>query len=318
MQNRNIQYRRAVGPSFRLTWMLLLLTPALAAAQDANQRAVSALGRLEPEGGIIRIAAPSTPQAISGSILAELHVRAGDYVKKGDLLAITDSMQLMQIALHQAENELELSKLASVAEQSRADEACVLANVATREADRRVNLLARNLASEEEAEQAQGDAEAKAASCTAAHANSRVAESKINVARTRVALQKAQLQRTLITAPFDSRVLDILVQPGEFIGMAGILELGRVDRMYAIAEVYETDIRHVTVGQKAQISSDALTERLTGQVEFIRLKVAKQDEIGTDPAARKDARIIEVEILLDKPTIAAALTNLQVDIVIGD
>ena len=104
----------------------------------------------------------------------------------------------------------------------------------------------------------------------------------------------------------------------QFIGMAGILELGRVDRMYAIAEVYETDIRRVAVGQKARISSDALAEPLTGQVEFIRLKVAKQDEIGTDPAARKDARIIEVEILLDKPDIAAALTNLQVDIVIGD
>ena len=117
MLNRNIQYRRAVRPSFRLAWMLLLLAPALVAAQDSSQRAVSALGRLEPEGGIIRVAAPSTPQAISGSVLAELHVSEGDYVKKGDLLAITDSMQLMQIALHQAENELELSKLASVAEQ---------------------------------------------------------------------------------------------------------------------------------------------------------------------------------------------------------
>ena len=318
MQNRNIHYRRAVHPGFRLAWMLLLLTPALVMAQDNFQQAVSALGRLEPDGGIIRVAAPSTPQAVSGSILAQLRVSEGDYVKKGDLLAITDSMQLMQVALDQAETELELSILASSAEQSRADEACVLADVATREAERRANLLARQLASEEETEQAQGDAEAKAASCTAAHANSRVAESRIDVARTGVALQKAELQRTFITAPFNGRVLDILVQPGEFIGLTGILELGRVDRMYAIAEVYETDIGRVAIGQTAQISSDALAEPLTGQVEFIHLKVAKQDEIGTDPAARKDARIIEVEILLDKPEMAASLTNLQVDIVIGN
>jgi HlyD family secretion protein len=113
-------------------------------------------------------------------------------------------------------------------------------------------------------------------------------------------------------------VLDILAQPGEFIGLTGILELGRVDRMYAIAEVYETDIGRVAIGQKAQISSDALAEPLTGKVEFIHLKVAKQDEIGTDPAARKDARIIEVDILLDKPEKAASLTNLQVDIVIAN
>jgi len=313
-----MQNQFAVSPSFRLVWVWLLLTPVVAVAQNSSQQAVSALGRLEPEGGIIRVAAPSTPQAISGSILAELHVSEGDYVKKGDLLAITDSMQLMQVVLRQVETELGLSILASQAQQSRADEACVLATVATREAERRVDLLARKLASEEETEQSQGLAEAKAAACTAAQAVARVAEAQIEVARTQVDIQKAELQRTFITSPFNGRVLDILVQPGEFIGSMGILELGRVDRMYAIAEVYETDIGRVSIGQKAHISSDALAMPLTGQVEYIHLKVAKQDEIGTDPAARKDARIIEVEILLDKPELAAALTHLQVDIVIGD
>lgn len=312
MTNQN-----TVRPGYHPGWMLLILMPALVAAQESGQQAVSALGRLEPDGGIIRVAAPSTPTAISGSILAELHVSEGDYVRKGDLLARTDSMQLVQVALDQAETELELAILSSGAEQSRADEACVLANVARREAERRANLLERKLASEEETEQAQGVAEAKAASCTAATANARVAESRIDVARARVTFEKAELQRTSITAPFDSRVLDILVQPGEFIGMEGFLELGRVSRMYAVAEVYETDIGRVSIGQKARISSDALADTLTGVVEFIHLKVAKQDEIGTDPAARKDARIIEVEILLDQPEKVASLTNLQVDIVIG-
>ena len=313
-----MQNRTSLHPSANLVWMLLLIAPAMGLAQNNSQQAVSALGRLEPDGGIIHVAAPSTPQAVSGSILAELNVDEGDDVKKGDLLGVTDTMELLQVALQQTKTELNLSILASKAEQSRADEACVLANVALREAERRANLLARKLASEEETEQAQGEAEAKAASCTAAQANSRVAESRIDVARTRVAYHKTELQRTFITAPFNGRVLDILVQPGEFIGSTGILELGRVDRMFAIAEVYETDIGRVAIGQKATISSDALAQTLTGLVEFIHLKVAKQDEIGTDPAARKDARIIEVEILLDQPELAAALTNLQVDIVIGN
>ena len=38
--------------------------------------------------------------------------------------------------------------------------------------------------------------------------------------------------------------------------------------------------------------------------------------LGTDPAARKDARIIEVAIELDEPVPAQGLTNLQVDVVI--
>jgi HlyD family secretion protein len=312
-----MQIQNALGPRFHPVWMLLLLSPVLALAQDSSQQAVSALGRLEPDGGIIRIAAPSTPQAVSGSILAELHVHEGDQVNKGDLLATTGSMPVMQVALRQAEAEQVLTDRAAEAAQSRTDEACVLATVANREAERRTDLLARKLASQEEAEQAQGDAEAKAASCKAAQANSNVAKAAIEVARTRVAYQQAELQRAFITAPFNGRVLDVLTQPGEFIGSHGILELGRVDRMLAIAEVYETDIGRVKIGQKARITSGALPEALTGVVEYIHLKVAKQDEIGTDPAARKDARIIEVEILLDKPEQAAALTNLQVDIVIN-
>ena len=312
-----MQIRNALSPGFHLPWMLLLSMPALVMAQDSGQQAVSALGRLEPDGGIIRIAAPSTPQAVSGSILAELHVSEGDYVNKGDLLATTGSMPVMQVALRQAEAEQDLADSAAVAAQSRTEEACVLANVATREAERRADLLARELASQEETEQAQGEAEAKAASCKAARANSNVAKAAIEVARTRVAYREAELQRAFITAPFKGRILDVLTQPGEFIGSNGILELGRVDRMYAIAEVYETDIGRVKIGQKAHITSDALPEALTGVVEYIHLKVAKQDEIGTDPAARKDARIVEVEILLDKPEQAASLSNLQVDIVIN-
>jgi HlyD family secretion protein len=111
-------------------------------------------------------------------------------------------------------------------------------------------------------------------------------------------------------------VLAIHARPGELILQDGILELGRTDRMYAIAEVYETDIRQVRLGQRATISSPALDRELAGSVTRINQKVEKQDEIGTDPAARKDARIIEVEILLEDAESVASLTNLQVDVVI--
>ena len=120
-----------------------------------------------------------------------------------------------------------------------------------------------------------------------------------------------------VRSPMVGQVHEVLRRPGELIQGDGILELGRVDRMYAIAEVYETDIHNVHVGQKATITSDALDGPLSGTVERISLKVQKHDEIGVDPAAHKDARIIEVKILLDDPEPAAALTFLQVEVVIG-
>jgi HlyD family secretion protein len=71
------------------------------------------------------------------------------------------------------------------------------------------------------------------------------------------------------------------------------------------------------VGQPASVTSRALGRKLTGTVERIRQQVRKLDQLGTDPASRKDARIIEVEVRLDEPAAAAALTNLQVEVVIG-
>ena len=62
--------------------------------------------------------------------------------------------------------------------------------------------------------------------------------------------------------------------------------------------------------------SPAFENDITGHVKQIRQKVQKQDEIGTDPAARKDARIVEVVVELDDSRPAAHLTNLQVDVFI--
>jgi len=56
---------------------------------------------------------------------------------------------------------------------------------------------------------------------------------------------------------------------------------------------------------------------LTGSVRYIRPIVRKQDVTDTDPAARKDARIVEVEVALDDPQRVAGLTNLQVKILIN-
>lgn len=291
----------------------LLAWSAIAAAQP---QAVSALGRIEPQGGIIRVGAPSMPEAVSGAILRKLHVTEGERVTAGQLLAETDAAEVLAARLQRADAELEVAIRAAAAAHSKADETCVLADVAAQEAERRTNLLARELASQEETEQAEGEALALRASCIAARATASVADSGIDVARAERRVRQAEHDRAQIRAPADGLVLDLVVRPGELIGAEGLLELGQVGRMVAVAEVYETDIGRVRLGQRARVSSDALEQALEGTVDFIALKVHKQDEIGTDPAARKDARIIEVDILLDEPDKAEALTNLQVEVVI--
>ncbi|MFC1695648.1 hypothetical protein ACFL1C_05930, partial [Pseudomonadota bacterium] len=59
-----------------LPGLAAMLVAGSAMAQE--QQAVSALGRLEPEHGVIRVSASSTPEAIGGGLLVELNVEEGD------------------------------------------------------------------------------------------------------------------------------------------------------------------------------------------------------------------------------------------------
>ncbi|MBU3004936.1 efflux RND transporter periplasmic adaptor subunit [Paraglaciecola arctica] len=277
---------------------------------------VAALGRIEPENGIIIIGAPSTPESTAGSLIAKLHVAEGDSVTVGQLIAEIDSAAVAQALVVETEKEYEFAVRQFDADTSVAEAACVQADTAKSEALRREKLLSQGLAPAEEVEQAQGDAKSLKASCQSARVSATAGEMAIEVAKARLERRKAEYQRKLIYSPIDGMVLQVNAYPGEFVHLDGVVELAAVQNMYAVAEIYETDINRVRIGQKATISSDALEEKLTGKVSYIQPKVQKHDAIGTDPAARKDARIIEVDVLLDNPQAVRRLINLQVEIVL--
>ena len=127
-----------------------------------------------------------------------------------------------------------------------------------------------------------------------------------------VELARSRLEQTIIRAPIDGTVLKIFAYPGERIGGSPILTMGSIDQMYAVAEVYETDVRFVEAGQRATVTSPALAEPIEGTVDRVGLIVSKNDVLDTDPAAPVDARVIEVRVRLDESATAARFSNLQV------
>jgi HlyD family secretion protein len=129
-------------------------------------------------------------------------------------------------------------------------------------------------------------------------------------------LAEAKLERTIVRAPSSGRVLRITTRAGEAIGSNGILDLGDTSQMFVVAEVYETDIGLVKVGQRATINSrnGAFSEPLTGKVASIGWQIFKNNVLDDDPAANADARVVEVRIQLDDSKAVEALTNLQVDV----
>jgi HlyD family secretion protein len=248
--------------------LALLAVLPQAAADEADAGPITALGRLEPRDGVIRVAGPSRFVVV----IADLLVEEGDVVKQGQPLAVLDTY-----ALHKAEVE----RLAAQLEN------------AERELARISELHESGVSSDQARDGA--DVEAR-------------------MARAALARARADFDLSLVRSPIDGEVLEIHAREGERVGSDGIVELGRTQEMYAIAEVYETDIGRVRVDQRATIRSRALPEPLYGRVERIGRKVGKLDVLSTDPAARTDARVVEVEIALDDGAAVRGLTNLQVEV----
>jgi len=136
------------------------------------------------------------------------------------------------------------------------------------------------------------------------------------VALAELRLARAELARVEVRSPIDGQVIEVRARAGERVGPDGILELGETQAMYAVAEVYETEIGAVKLGARAEVTSPTLSRALHGAVDRIALRVRKQDVLGTDPAARTDARVVEVEVRLDDADapFAATLTHLQVEV----
>jgi HlyD family secretion protein len=146
-----------------------------------------------------------------------------------------------------------------------------------------------------------------------------VAKSQAEVERAAASLEQTREEwdLTSVRAPFSGQILKIKTYPGENVAQsAGIVELGRTGQMLAVAEVYESDIGRVRVGQQATVTSENATfpGKLDGTVQQIGLQIGKKDVLESDPAADIDVRVIEVRILLDSESSkrVAGLTNAKV------
>jgi HlyD family secretion protein len=135
------------------------------------------------------------------------------------------------------------------------------------------------------------------------------------------AMEKAQadLDLAYVRAPKDGQILKIYTFPGEVVRNEGIADMGQTDQMYVVAEIYETDVTQVRIGQQASITSEAFSEKLQGKVTQIGLQVRKQGTFSTDPVADVDRRVVEVKIRLNpgEAKQVKGLTNLQVEVLIN-
>jgi HlyD family secretion protein len=146
-----------------------------------------------------------------------------------------------------------------------------------------------------------------------------VAQSELETAEAAVTKARADLDLASVKSPIDGRILEINTWPGEIVNNTdGIVVMGNTENMYVVAEVYESDIDRVRIGQSATITSDGVTKKLTGTVDDLGWQIGTQDVLGTDPVADTDARVVKIKIRLSEEDSqrVANLTNLQVNAII--
>ncbi|MEM6435222.1 MAG: HlyD family efflux transporter periplasmic adaptor subunit [Cyanobacteria bacterium P01_D01_bin.115] len=341
---------------------------------------IVALGRIEPEGEVIRLSVPNA----ADSRVNEIQVAEGDRVEAGQVIAVlqgaerrqadlqaayalvkqrqaelrqiqTGSVKAASVEAQQAQiNRLE-AQLTTQTQQRQADIELAQANLREAEVNyqRYQELAAVGAESRSQLDIAQRNyetAQAELAQKQAALAETEttvrsqiieeqarlvelrqttpeaiaIAQAQLEQAQMQVAQRQADLDDVMVRAPVAGQILKINTQIGEQVNIQeGIVELAQTDQMMVLAEVYETDIRQVSIGQAVTVTSEygGTAQELTGTVDQIGLQIgtASFGEGEADPTQDVNARVVTVKVRLDDQAseAVAALTGMQVRVAIA-
>ena len=238
--------------------------------------AVAALGQLSPSGEIRQLAAPIT-QFGSSPRIVEILVKEGDFVKKGDILAIFENREKLIVDLERNDDLLKTinDEIALKKDQIKRYELALSKDAYSfvQLSQRKDELL-------------------------------KLQKQKINLIGDKKNIE-IDLFNSKLRSPIDGFILEINTRVGERPKSEGIMDIGSSQEMEALIEVYESDIDRVFISQNVELISEngGFKETLKGKVIRISPQVKQRKVLSTDPTGDADSRIIEVLVKLDKESI---------------
>lgn len=241
--------------------------------------AAIANGKIDIEGGIIQIAARR------GGVIREVYVQEGDTVTAGQILARQEDDE-PRLALQTAE-----ANLAAAEAQLR------LINVdirtAQREFDRLERLVATNFVAGQRLDQAR-DAIATAQARLGAQ------QADVQTARARRDEAAFNVELTVIRSPANGRIVRRYANPGSgasTLQVSNLFDLEPDAPRIARAEIVESDIPNVSVGQAVEISPEGDPTRVVVGEVLRRAAVFGARKLASDdPSQRSDERVVEVVV----------------------
>jgi ABC exporter DevB family membrane fusion protein len=309
--------------------------PAQAAGkhdQAKTARPVVAAGLVEPASEEIRLGAQMD------GVLRSVLVEEGDAVKRGQIVAVLENGEysarvvLARSRIAEAEATLERLRNGSRQQERReADanvrEAQVALEIARAERERRHVLLERGAVSRSEYDLSDRDYRTAAARLDAlreraalVHDATRAedlarAEAELATARAQLNEALAMLEKTMVRAPIDGRILRKIRKAGEAVSANGstpIVSLGDLSELRVRVDVDETDVAKLREGMPAYVRAEAYGDRqFAGRVVRIGQALGRKNVRTDEPTERVDRKILETLITLDPG--AALPVGLRVD-----
>jgi len=236
-------------------------------------------GKVDIEGGIIQIAARRS------GIVREVLVQEGDSVVAGQILARQEDDE-SRLALQTAAADL-------ASAQSQLNLIQVDIRTAQREYDRLERLVATNFVAGQRLDQARdqiAQAQARLGSQQAA----------VQTARARRDQAAYNVELTVIRSPADGRVVRRYANPGagtSTLNVSNLFDLEPVAPRIARAEIVESDIPNVSVGQAVEITPEGDPSKVYVGTVLRRAAVFGARKLASDdPSQRSDERVVEVVV----------------------
>lgn len=280
----------------------------------------SAPGVTEPSSRTLKIFSE-----LPGTI-REVFVKSGDRVARGQLLfELANETQVAEVRHRESlvrRAKAELAKLESWMrpEDRRMAEAHwhetrAMAQLAEFEKKRVESLAQQGAASDMEliharenhaAAKARADAALAAYERTTAGPSSEeleVARAAVSEAEMHLKIAETYLAKTQVRSPIDGVVIYRYSEPGEVVlpdVPKPVVSIGNRDRLHLRADVDETDLGRVKVGQRVFATAEAFgPKRFAGEVVHVEQALGRKNLYTYRPTEKVDTKILEVVIALD-------------------
>ncbi len=270
---------------------------------------VVGIGRIEPEGGLIKLSSDQS------GLIRQLRIKDGDSVRKGQVLLVLDNA-VTASQVGEAGRRLETETAQVAVNKAAIEEAEENLRKAEQDLEKTRRLVEKGAETKQKLDDAVADVNNKRIVLQNQRANLGVTQKRISEYQQQINTAKATASKYTVTAPSDGLVLMVDAKLGEVVTAGqSFADFAPAGRLSALCEIDELFADKVAVGQKASVRYKGYADVVTtGTViyaaPFLKKKSLFSDEVGE----KEDRRVREVRIVLDKQDL---LINRQVECVIN-